>query len=53
MTSSFFDQRMLKTANEMYYFQLVPKLLTVKDPVLAKNLKVTNTLFRLMIMKGN
>lgn len=41
--ASKFDQRMFKTTNEMYHFQLVPKLLSVKSGILAKNLKAANT----------
>lgn len=47
-----FNQRGPRPANEMYYFQLVPGLLTIQNPSLVKNTKTSNTEFRLKMIKG-
>lgn len=52
MLDSLFEKRNLRPTNEMYYFQLVPNLLTIKNPALARNQKTSNLEFRLKIIKG-
>lgn len=52
MTTAIFDQKMFRPANEMYYFQLVPRLLTVRNPSFVKGLKASNSEFRLKVTKG-
>ena len=36
----------------MYYFQLVPKLLTIRNPTLLKDTQSSSSEFRLKIIKG-
>lgn len=47
-----FDQRMLRPSSDHYYFQLIPTLLTIKKPALARSVKASNSLFRLKLIKG-
>lgn len=43
MTSAIFDQKMFRPASDMYYFQLVPRLLTVRNPSFVKGFKTSST----------
>lgn len=49
---SMFDQRMLRPSSDHFYFQLAPKVLIIQDKALARELKTSNTEFKLKLQKG-